>query len=63
VLAHVGGDDGLALGELVEFINDLLHAQTALLLIREGELLLVAVEVGLEPVFGGQFFDVRKQHR
>ena len=60
VLAHIGGDDGLALGERIEFINDLLHAETALLLIREGELLFVAVQCG-QPVFGGQFFDEGQQ--
>ena len=60
VLTHVRRDDGLALGERVELINDLLHAQAALFGVFERELLLVAVEVG-QPVLRGQFFDVWKQ--
>ena len=60
MLTDVCGDDGFALGEGVQFINDLLHAQAALLLIREGEFLLVAVQRG-QPVFRRQFFDQRKE--
>ena len=60
VLAHVGGDDGFAFGELVELVDDLLHAQAALFFVAEGEFLFVAVEVG-EPVFGGEFFDERQE--
>jgi hypothetical protein len=60
VLTHVGGDDGFAFGELVELVDDLLHAQAALLFVAERVFLFVAVEVR-EPVFGGQFFDERQE--
>jgi hypothetical protein len=60
VLTHVGGDDGFAFGELVELVDDLLHAQAALFFVAEGVFLFVAVEVG-EPVFGGEFFDERQE--
>ena len=56
MLADVGGDDGFAFGELVELVDDLLHAEAALLFVGEGEFLFVGVEV-LEPLGGGEFFD------
>jgi len=40
VLAHVGSDDGFALGELVELVDHLLHAQAALLLVAQGNFFL-----------------------
>jgi hypothetical protein len=51
VLADVGGDDRLAAGELIEFVDHLLHAQAALLLVGERVFLLVAVQLG-EPLGG-----------
>ena len=57
VLADVGRDDGFAFGLLVEFVNDLLHAEATLLAKRKRELLLVAIEVG-EPLGGFERLNV-----
>ena len=56
VLAYVGGDDGIALGEVVELVDDLLHAQAALLLVAKGIFFLVAGQVR-QPLLGIQLGD------
>ena len=57
VLADVGGDDGFAFSKLIEFVDHLLHPQTALLFITERELLLVTVELS-QPFAGFQRTDL-----
>ena len=57
VLADVGGDDRLAFGQFVELVDHLLHAEAALLLVSERELLLVAVELG-QPLGGFERADL-----
>lgn len=63
VLADVGGDDRIAAGDLVEFVDDLLHSQAALLAVGERVFLFPAIDffkprAGIEP--GDAFVDLDK---